>query len=432
MENQSRAIKILPDAGMVLAGLHRSGFQAYVVGGCVRDALLGMTPHDWDICTDARPDQVQRIFGKNHCIPTGIQHGTVTVHAGASFLEVTTFRTESGYSDGRHPDSVSFIRDVREDLARRDFTVNAMAYNDEEGLIDPFGGMVDLLNHRVIRAVGIPAERFHEDALRIMRLYRFAARLEFAIDPATEKAALELAPALCHVSAERIREELVKTILTRVPSRYLPKVILREILPELAADGDADFRAVMALLDASPAGQSQRLAALFSRLSGEGSPEEKARRVLRRLRFSNEETDAVTGLVRHLAEEPASGGLPQRVQARRLLGDLGLEGAENLIGLWAAKRTCAGRTDAADGPDRVGELDALIRQMAASRECVSLKQLAIGGRDLMQEYPQARGPVLGRTLNRLLDDVICERVPNRREALLEEAGKILSVPQPPA
>jgi tRNA nucleotidyltransferase (CCA-adding enzyme) len=424
IDKSSYRIDVNSDALIILDTLHRNGFQAYVVGGCVRDALIGLTPHDWDICTDAVPDQVRRLFGENHCIPTGIQHGTVTVHAGSGFLEVTTFRTEGSYSDGRHPDSVSFIRDVREDLARRDFTVNAMAYSPEEGLIDPFGGVEDLLVNHVIRAVGDPAERFSEDALRIMRFYRFAARLDFALDPATEQAALRLAPTLEHVSAERIRDELVKTLLTRAPSGYLPKAVLRQILPELALEEESDFQRTMRLCDLCRPKKSQRLAALFSRLTGSGVPEERARRAMRKLRFSNEETDSVTRLVRHLAEKPQTGGYGQRVQARLLLRDLGEEGAQDLTELWAAEKRAgspAGQPETENSPE--AGLKALIREMAASGECVSLKQLALNGKELMEAYPQIRGKEIGETLSGLLDDVIRERTANEKSALLEDAAR---------
>ena len=204
-------IKLDPGAALLLDALHGAGHAAYAVGGCVRDSLLGLDPHDWDLCTSARPEQVMALFGEEKCIPTGLQHGTVTVKQGGRLYETTTFRTEGAYSDGRHPDAVCFVPDVREDLARRDFTINAMAYSAEEGLIDPFGGQDDLAAH-LVRAVGEPERRFEEDALRILRLYRFAARFGFAIDPATGAAARALGPHLDCVSAERIQEELLKLL----------------------------------------------------------------------------------------------------------------------------------------------------------------------------------------------------------------------------
>ena len=191
-------IRMDEGAAELLDTLHRAGYAAYVVGGCVRDSLLGLTPHDWDLCTSALPQQVMELFGVQRCIPTGLQHGTVTVKQSGALYEITTFRTEGTYTDGRHPDEVHFVPDVREDLARRDFTINAMAYNEKEGLVDPFGGQADLQSG-IVRAVGVPRQRFTEDALRILRLYRFAARFGFAIDPPTAQAAQELCCLFIHI-----------------------------------------------------------------------------------------------------------------------------------------------------------------------------------------------------------------------------------------
>ena len=204
-----------PGAAALLDALHTAGYAAYAVGGCVRDSLLGRTAHDWDLCTSALPQQVMELFRTEQCIPTGLQHGTVTIKYGGQLYETTTFRTEGSYTDGRHPDEVQFVPDVREDLARRDFTINAMAYNEAEGLVDPFGGQADLQNG-LLRAVGEPQQRFTEDALRILRLYRFAARFGFALDAATARAARQLAPHLDCISAERIQEELAKLLADKL------------------------------------------------------------------------------------------------------------------------------------------------------------------------------------------------------------------------
>lgn len=215
-------IRMDEGAAELLDTLHRAGYAAYVVGGCVRDSLLGLTPHDWDLCTSALPQQVMELFGAQRCIPTGLQHGTVTVKQSGALYEITTFRTEGTYTDGRHPDEVHFVPDVREDLARRDLTINAMAYNEKEGLVDPFGGQADLQSG-IVRAVGVPRQRFTEDALRILRLYRFAARFGFAIDPPTAQAAQELCAHLDCVSVERIEEELAKLLSAPAPAAYLNK-----------------------------------------------------------------------------------------------------------------------------------------------------------------------------------------------------------------
>ena len=243
-------IRLDAGAAALLARLHGAGYAAYAVGGCVRDGLLGRTPQDWDLCTSARPEQVLALFGEGQCIPTGLQHGTVTIKYGGQLYETTTFRTEGAYTDGRHPDEVHFVPDVRQDLARRDFTINAMAYNDAEGLIDPFGGQQDL-QQGILRAVGVPHQRFTEDALRILRLYRFAARFGFAIDPPTGQAARALCAHLDCVSVERIEEELSKLLEAPAPAAYLDEKILKVIIPELSAPA---LQAAKPVVDACPAG----------------------------------------------------------------------------------------------------------------------------------------------------------------------------------
>ena len=294
-------IKLDPGAALLLDALHGAGHAAYAVGGCVRDSLLGLDPHDWDLCTSARPEQVMALFGEEKCIPTGLQHGTVTVKQGGRLYETTTFRTEGAYSDGRHPDAVCFVPDVREDLARRDFTINAMAYSAEEGLIDPFGGRDDLAAH-LVRAVGEPERRFEEDALRILRLYRFAARFGFAIDPATGAAARALGPHLDCVSAERIQEELLKLLAAPRPGSYLEPAVLAVILPELEPEKQPErFAELCRTIDRiEPTAENvpARLAALLCPLGEAG-----ARKALRKLKCSNALTDEVTAL-----EREAGGG----------------------------------------------------------------------------------------------------------------------------
>ena len=286
-----------PGAAALLDTLHAAGYAAYAVGGCVRDSLLGRTAHDWDLCTSALPQQVMELFGAEQCIPTGLQHGTVTIKYGGQLYETTTFRTEGSYTDGRHPDAVQFVPDVREDLARRDFTINAMAYNEAEGLVDPFGGQKDLQNG-LLRAVGEPQQRFTEDALRILRLYRFAARFGFALDAATARAARQLAPHLDCISAERIQEELAKLLIAPQPGAYLEPAVLAVVLPELTPE---NLTAAKPVLDACPAGEENlpvRWAALLGALG-----ETDTRRVLKRLRCSNACIEETAVLVRETAGE---------------------------------------------------------------------------------------------------------------------------------
>jgi tRNA nucleotidyltransferase (CCA-adding enzyme) len=287
-------IRLDAGAAALLARLHGAGYAAYAVGGCVRDSLLGRIPQDWDLCTSARPEQVLALFGEGQCIPTGLQHGTVTIKYGGQLYETTTFRTEGAYTDGRHPDEVHFVPDVRQDLARRDFTINAMAYNDAEGLIDPFGGQQDL-QQGILRAVGDPATRFEEDALRILRLYRFAARFGFAIDPPTGQAARALCAHLDCVSVERIEEELSKLLAAPAPAAYLDEKILKVIIPELSAPA---LQAAKPVVDACPAGTEDlpvRWAALLMSLGEDGT-----RKALKRLRCSNACIEQTAVLVREV------------------------------------------------------------------------------------------------------------------------------------
>ena len=390
------------DAGAaeLLHALHAAGYAAYVVGGCVRDSLLGLTPHDWDLCTSALPQQVMELFGAQRCIPTGLQHGTVTVKQSGALYEITTFRTEGTYTDGRHPDEVHFVPDVREDLARRDLTINAMAYNEKEGLVDPFGGQADLQSG-IVRAVGVPRQRFTEDALRILRLYRFAARFGFAIDPPTAQAAQELCAHLDCVSVERIEEELAKLLSAPAPAAYLNEKILSVVLPGLSSEALAAAKPVV---DACPAGAENlpvRLAALLLSLGEDG-----IRRTLKRLRCSNALIEEAAVLVRE-----AVPGVPVslNIYARRLLGKYNLCTVQRIAALGTALQ-----------PERAADfaaLSELAEQLDADGVCCRVSQLAVNGRDLMAAGVPA-GPGIRKVLEALLDGVIREEYPNERQALL--------------
>lgn len=402
-------IVLEPGAAALLDELHRAGFGAYAVGGCVRDSLLGLAPHDWDLCTAACPGQVMELFGEDRCIPTGLQHGTVTVKRDGKLYEITTFRTEGRYSDGRHPDSVAFVPDLREDLARRDFTINAMAYSAEEGLCDPFGGREDLARG-VVRAVGEPLRRFGEDALRILRLYRFAARFGFAIDEATEAAAKQLAAHLDCVSAERIEEELNKLLAAPQPGAYLEPEVLAFVLPELPPE---ELTKARRRIDTLPAGTEQvsaRWAALLLPLGEAG-----ARKALKRLKCSNARMDGVAALVRECGEKTsdAPDRCDLRLQAKRLLGKYDLHTVQQLTALWTAL-----------APEEKGSFDALrdeAEALTAQGACCRISQLAVNGRDLMAAGA-APGPGLRRALEALLEEVITGRLPNEKTELLAFAA----------
>ena len=408
-----------PGAAALLDTLHAAGYAAYAVGGCVRDSLLGRTAHDWDLCTSALPQQVMELFGAEQCIPTGLQHGTVTVKYGGQLYETTTFRTEGSYTDGRHPDAVQFVPDVREDLARRDFTINAMAYNEAEGLVDPFGGQKDLQNG-LLRAVGEPQQRFTEDALRILRLYRFAARFGFALDAATARAARQLAPHLDCISAERIQEELAKLLAAPQPGAYLEPAVLAVVLPELTP---AALDAAKPVVNACPAGEENlpvRWAALLGALG-----EADTRRVLKRLRCSNACIEETAVLVRETAGEGVCGSFseekasahPGDIPLRQLLGRYGLCTVERLCALCAALHPQAAPACALAAQRA--------RQLEADGVCCRVSQLAVNGRDLMAAGIPA-DPALRRVLEALLDGVIRAEYPNEKPALLAAAQKIIA------
>lgn len=396
-----------PGAAALLTRLHAAGHAAYAVGGCVRDSLLGQTPHDWDLCTSATPEQVLELFGEAHCIPTGLQHGTVTVKHGGELYEITTFRTEGAYSDGRHPDHVAFVPDVKEDLARRDFTINAMAYNAEEGLIDPFGGQSDLAAG-IVRAVGEPQRRFKEDALRILRLYRFAARFGFAIDPATGQAARALCRHLDCVSEERIAEELSRLLAAPAPGAYLEAEVLAVIFPELDAAELPESRRILDALEPGMEHVPVRLAALLCPLGEAG-----ARAALRRLKCSN----ALTGTVATLVREAAAGmpGAALTLTARRFLSRYDLATITDLTALCSAQH-----------PEQAEAFAALQQEAARLVEtnaCCRINQLAVNGRDLMDAGIRP-GPGLRRVLDALLEQVLTGQLPNEKAALLAAAAQV--------
>ena len=403
-------IRMDEGAAALLDTLHAAGYAAYAVGGCVRDSLLGRTAHDWDLCTSALPQQVMELFGTEQCIPTGLQHGTVTIKYGGRLYETTTFRTEGSYTDGRHPDAVQFVPDVREDLARRDFTINPMAYNEAEGLVDPFGGQKDLQNG-LLRAVGEPQQRFTEDALRILRLYRFAARFDFALDAATARAARQLAPHLDCISAERIQEELAKLLTAPQPGAYLEPAVLAVVLPELTP---AALDAAKPVVDACPAGTEDlpvRWAALLMSLGEDGT-----RKALKRLRCSNTCIEQTAVLVREAFAAPGQDAAPDTaIRIRKLLGRYDLHTVQRLAALGAAME-----------PEQAADFAAqaeLAAQLDADGVCCRVSQLAVNGRDLMAAGIPA-GPGLRRTLEALLDAVIRGQLLNERQCLLDAAGQI--------
>lgn len=421
--------------------LEKAGFAAWAVGGCVRDALLGLTPHDYDLCTAALPGETARIFADFPLIRNGEKHGTIGVILDHQVCEITTFRTEGDYADSRHPDWVEFVTDIENDLARRDFTVNAMAYSPTRGYADPFGGQEDLEKH-ILRAVGDPEKRFTEDALRILRGVRFAVRFGLTPDPATEQAMLALAPRLHNIAAERIFDELCKLLLQISADdllRYAP--IFAEVIPELAPCMGFNqhshhhaydiFTHTAHVVEGVPADLTLRWAALLHDVGkptcftldqqGEGhfyghadKSAELADAILRRLKAPTTLREQVVTLVKlHMVQIPPEYKAVRRWMSRLQSTHIDIE---HLLCLQFADMGSKGTGTPHDTThlQQIGHLAHDIRNEFA---CISLRDLAVNGHDLMAlGY---NGPEIGRTLQYLLDQVLDEQVPNEKEALLK-------------
>ena len=440
-------INLPADVAVLLAMLRDAGYPAYAVGGCVRDALLGIEPHDWDICTSALPAQMQQVFRGLHTVETGLKHGTLTVVVSHVPYEITTFRVDGAYTDHRHPDTVSFVDNIAEDLSRRDFTVNAMAWSPDAGLVDLFGGREDLAAG-VIRCVGEPALRFDEDALRVLRALRFASVYDFTIDPATDAAARKLAPSLAGVAGERIREELLKLLCGRGAGRILRAYpdILSEIIPEIRPMIGYDqqnhhhsydlWEHTVRAVENMPPEADLRLAMLLHDTGkplvrttdehGEGhyrghqqASAEIAARAADTLRLDNATRDRVLLLVRYhdipLRTESGEINLDRSFLLRKL-NRFGETDLRDLIRIHRADRIATGYSSPEREDRRMKErLDAL-DALLAEKPCYTLKDLAVNGHDL--QAAGLRGKEIGETLQRLLEDVMDGRVENSRDALL--------------
>ena len=444
-------IERIPDeVRAICKELKAHGHEAYVVGGCVRDLLLGKDAADWDVTTDAKPEEVRKIFPR--VIPTGIQHGTVTVLMKHQPFEVTTFRGEGAYSDGRRPDSVEFVNDIAADLARRDFTVNAIALDPDDGrIIDPYDGQKDIAR-RSIRAVGVPLERFREDGLRVLRAARFTATLEFELDPETERAIAPSLDVYKKVSQERVRDEWVKAMKARRPSRAFDVMRTSGILgitcPEMLEGvgmeqnkwhGYDVWRHGMECLDACPGDPILRVAAMLhdvgkprSRAFSDKTKDwtfydherigaEIADPICHRLRFSNDERARIVHLVRnHLFHYTSEWN---DATVRRFIRRVGQERLEDLYRLNEADVRAKGKGDVPDLAALAALKEHVARVLAAG-DALSTKDLAVDGRDLMTELGLAPGPILGKILNALLEEVIADPAKNTRDALLELARKM--------
>lgn len=389
----------------VTKGLNDAGYRAWIVGGCVRDRLMGRDPSDWDIATSATPKQVSGAFRK--VLPTGIDHGTVTVlHRGEGY-EVTTLRGEGAYSDGRRPDEVFFVDDIREDLARRDFCVNALAVDVEGAIVDPFGGLEDL-GARVIRAVGDPAERFAEDGLRILRGARFVATLEFELAPETEAAFRPALPVFAKVSPERVREEWLKAMKAREPSRAFVVMkrtgILEHTSPALDALSDEKWVTSLSTMDRSEAKGAERLAGLFRYLDAK-----HVEAWLRDYRFSNDERKQLLHLrAMDVPESPLAGA-----ELRRWLANAQTHLAASL------------RHVAAVFPDAGEAFSAAAHEELARKPPLRTKDLPVGGHDILPRLNDRPRRMVGDILRTLLDEAIIDPASAQREALLARIDTLI-------
>lgn len=433
-------IQLPEKVNTIIQTLQEHGYEAYAVGGCVRDSLLGREPGDWDITTSASPDETKKLFART--VDTGIEHGTVTVLLGKEGFEVTTYRIDGKYEDSRHPTEVIFTRNLREDLLRRDFTINAMAYNDTEGIVDIFGGMDDL-KRKIIRCVGNARERFGEDALRIMRGVRFAAQLGFSLEKETKEAMTELAPTLEKISAERIQTELVKLLVSDSPELIreayhlgITAVILPEF-DEMMRTGqetkyhryDVGEHTVQAVCNVPP-DKVLRLTMLLhdvakpemKTVDADGTAhfkghdirgEQKAKEILRRLKFDNDTIHKVTKLVRwHDYRMPA-----EKKNVRKAMSKISAELFPMYLLVKRADILAHSMYRREEELENLSGLQKCYEEIVADHECVSLKQLAVNGTDLIG-IGMKPGKQIGEVLNELLRIVLEYPEFNNKEHLL--------------
>ena len=452
-------IELPQQAATIITTLENAGYEAYAVGGCVRDSLLGRAPDDWDITTNAKPKEIKALFRRT--IDTGIQHGTVTVMMGKAGYEVTTYRIDGEYEDGRHPKNVAFTGSLKDDLCRRDFTINAMAYRPQDGLVDCFGGLKDLREGR-IRCVGDAHARFTEDALRMMRAVRFSAQLSFSIEEKTFEAIKALAQNLEKVSAERIQAEFVKLLCSPNPDalRLLYETGLSAVFfPEF----DECMRTAQHhphhcysvgehILHAMKAVRADRVLRLAMCFHDIGKPytketdengidhfrrhavigEDLTKKIMRRLKFDTDTTVRVCGLVRNHDRKIE----PDKRGVRRAMAEIGAELFPGLFDVKEADIAAQSTYQREEKYSNLAQLRERYGEVLRDRECVCLKDLAVTGRDLMAIGIPA-GPGLGAVLKELLALVVEEPVCNTKEYLMAQASRIVCTPpdgkaQPPA
>lgn len=425
----------------VLNKLNNSGYDAYIVGGCVRDSILQRKPNDWDICTSALPDEMIEVFKEHEVIPTGLKHGTITVLIDKTPIEITTFRIDGKYSDNRRPDKVEFTTDIIEDLSRRDFTINAMAYNPQEGLIDPFCGMVDIEN-KFIKCVGNPFSRFSEDALRVLRAIRFSCQLEFEIEPNTILAIKKMHPNLGYISRERITSELNKMLVCQSFYRHLLAMpeVFSYIIPELGVGvgfhqlnpyhiytvydhiayavsyGEKDLITKLTLLfhDISKPNCVTYDSDGIAHYYGHGTVSaEMTDKIMKRMKYDNDTREKVVELIKYHDATIE----PKHKYIKKWLNRLGEEQFRRLLNVRTADILAQKTIPNDERFDRISMTFKLIDEILTAEECFTLKDLAINGKDLLAlGIPE--GKQIGEILNVLLNMVIDDEIENNKDKLL--------------
>ena len=439
---------ILPeDVKNIIECLNNCGHEAYAVGGCVRDSVLGKTPSDWDITTSAKPQEVKDIFPKT--FDTGIEHGTVTVLMNHVGYEVTTYRIDGEYEDGRHPKQVEFTASLEEDLKRRDFTINAMAYNEKEGIIDLFGGLDDL-NRGIIKCVGEPEERFGEDALRMLRALRFAAQLDFDIDSKTYEAIEKLAPTIEKVSKERIMVELVKTLVSDHPDKmrvvsqcglgkyFLPELDVMFATPQnnvhhcynvgehtmhalLAVPNDKVLRLTMLLHDVGkPVAKTTDDNGVYHFKMHPQIGADMAVNILRRLKFDNDTIARVKRLVLWHDDRPAM----NEKSVRKAIVRFSEAAFPDIFAVKRADAMAQSEIGRQEKLDYIDEFQRIYEDIMAKGQCVSKKTMAVNGKDIL-DLGAPQGKMVGDVLDELFKEVVSNSDLNDREYLLNEARRII-------
>ena len=427
----NRKIDLPINVKFIMNTLWNSGYDSYIVGGCVRDSILKRNPNDWDITTEAEPNEIIKLFDK--VVLTGVKHGTVTVILDKEQYEVTTYRFDGEYEDGRHPQQVKFVKDLKEDLARRDFTINAIAYNERKGIVDYFGGIKDL-NKKIIRTVGDPEKRFSEDALRMVRAVRFSSQLNFDIEDETFKSIKRLAFNINKISKERIRDEFNKIILTDFGrfEELINTNLLEYIIPEMKEIYNYIKKNTFLSMKAIDTKIYLRLAMLLYRLENIKNKElylkcnynealaENVQEILKRLRYDNETIKKIVTLITYYDYN-----FTEEKSIKRLLNKIGYELTKDLIKIKRADILYEKEKDVREDLISISIIEDKLKTIINENQCFSLKNLNISGKDLI-DMGFDKGKKIGEVLEHLLNEVIDDNISNNKAKIINKAKEILN------